>query len=503
MNRKLWIRLTALALCIFTLLPVLAGCNKDGNTDQPDVEDNEEDNVESEYMKGHNEVITFSLDKENSIVDYLLESGDTNAYNKMGLPVDKKTTYDGAKASAKWENQHSKTNVTINAQKIFTDITGYKFVFIRMYSEKNTGSLMQFCINCQKTPEGKNAYKRHQIAVNWTGWKTIMLNLEDFADGYGADFTKVKSFAFNTSGWSMTPNPDTVVYIDSIYFADQAYSFSMEAEDIGDYNYDHIIENLTGMLNGGRSLEGATGEYKERLESYVKNAKNAQKNMRRGSDTPFDADMKTTAGITSNYNKIRNMAIGYSVKGSDIYKDKKLLEDIVYALDQMHENYYKDKNLHSYPSRNNWWDWQIGSAQHIVNILMLIKDEIKQEQIDKYLEPVNKYDPLPSLTMANRVDIAYVTFAAAALQKDFKRLAQSREALNECCIIVESGDGFYSDGSFVQHDIIAYTGSYGPIMLEALSKIILATSDTCFRFSEEMINHQYGWAVDSYVPLMY
>ena len=134
---------------------------------------------------------------------------------------------------------------------------------------------------------------------------------------------------------------------------------------------------------------------------------------------------------------------------------------------------------------------------------MLIRDDISQEEIDKYLEPVNKYDPLPSLTMANRVDIAYVTFAAAALQKDYKRLAQSREALNECCIIVESGDGFYSDGSFVQHDIIAYTGSYGPIMLEALSKIILATSDTCFRFSEEMINHQYGWAVDSYVPLMY
>ena len=105
-----------------------------------------------------------------------------------------------------------------------------------MYSEKNTGSAMQFCINCQQTPEGKNAYKRHQINVNWTGWKTIMLNLDDFADGYGADFSQVKNFAFNSSGWSMTPNRVTVVYIDSIYFADQAYTFSMEAEDIGDYN---------------------------------------------------------------------------------------------------------------------------------------------------------------------------------------------------------------------------------------------------------------------------
>jgi len=499
MKTKLWVKLLSFCLCLLTLMPLLIGCGKEQTPDNGD-EGKDED---SEYMKGHDTVISYEIDPENANTEYILNSGDVTAYGKMGLKVDKTVTHDGANASAKWDNQVSLTSVSIKAEKRLTDITDYKFVFIWMYSEKITDSKMQFCIYCQKTSEGKNAYKRHEITVNWTGWKLLALSLDEFADGYGADFSQVKSYDFKSSGWSMTPNPETVVYIDSIYVADEAYSFNMEAEDIGDYNYDHIIDTLTGMLNGGMSLEGATGEYKKRLEGYVNNAKNAQKNLKRGADTPFAADMKTTAGITSNYNKIRNMAIGYSVKGSDIYKDKTLLKDIVYALDQMHEKYYKDKNLHSYPSRNNWWDWQIGSAQHIVNILMLIKDDITQAQIDKYLEPVNRYDPLPSLTMANRVDIAYVTFAAAALQKDYKRLALSREALNECCVFVESGDGFYSDGSFVQHDIIAYTGSYGPIMLEALSKIILSTSDTCFRFSEEVINHQYSWAVDSYIPLMY
>lgn len=502
MNRNFWIRIIAMALCVFTLLPVFAGCNKGGDTEQPDDSDKDTEE-ESEYMKGHDQVLKYELDEDNSRNDYLLESGDTNAYQKMGLTVDKSITYEGANASGKWGDQVSKTNLTLKAEKIFTDITDYKFVFIRMYSEKKTGSHMQFCINCQNTPEGKTAYKRHQIDVNWTGWKTIMLNLDDFADGYGADFSQVKNYAFNSSGWSMTPNSETVVYIDSIYFADQAYTYNMSAEDIGDYNYDHIIDTLTSMLNGGISLDKATGEAKTRIEGYVRGAQNTQKNLKRGAAVPFAADMKTTAGITSNYNKIKTMAVGYSVKGSETYKDKALLKDIIYALDEMHEKYYKDKNLNSYPTRNNWWDWQIGSAQAIVNILMLIRDDITQAQIDKYLEPVNKYDPLPTLTMANRVDIAYVTFAAAALQKDYQRLALSREALNECCIFVESGDGFYTDGSFIQHDVIAYTGSYGPIMLEALSKIILAASDTCFRFSEEMINYQYGWAVDSFIPLMY
>ncbi|MEU1607725.1 hypothetical protein, partial [Micromonospora matsumotoense] len=27
------------------------------------------------------------------------------------------------------------------------------------------------------------------------------------------------------------------------------------------------------------------------------------------------------------------------------------------------------------------------------------------------------------------------------------------------------GDGFYQDGSFVQHDVVAYTGTYGAVLL--------------------------------------
>ena len=79
----------------------------------------------------------------------------------------------------------------------------------------------------------------------------------------------------------------------------------------------------------------------------------------------------------------------------------------------------------------------------------------------------------------------------------------SRNKLDECMGFVKQGDGFYHDGSFIQHTNIAYTGSYGPIMLEALSKIILALDDTCFHVKDELLNEQYSWAVNSFVPLMY
>lgn len=494
-NRK--IKALSFFMAFLMLVGMLPACNNDQTNE------NEPPEEESEYMKGHDTVLNYVVDEESMYKEYILESGSKVGYSAIGLSPDTSVTRDGSQFSGKWGSQVSKTSVSIKFDKP-KNILDYQFICVWIYSEKATGSSMQLCLNCQYSESvGKTAYKRHEIVIDFTGWKLFTLNLSEFSDGYGADYSQLNSVVFNASGWGMTPDPKTVIYLDSVYFSDTVYSFNMEEEDIGDYNYDHIKETLVAMQNGGMDMNKASGAYKTKLESYVKSAKSAQGNLKRGDTVPFSTDMQTTAGITSNYNKILNMALGYSVEGSEIYKDKKLLDDIIYALDYMHENYYDSKTLHSYPKRDNWWDWQIGSAQAIVNILLLIEEDISKEQLDRYLEPVNKYVPLPSLTMANRVDLAYVTIAAGALQKDYQRLALSRDALNECAILVEQGDGFYSDGSFVQHDIIAYTGSYGPIMLEALSKLILACSDTCFRFSDEFIDHQYSWAIDSFTPLMY
>ncbi len=483
-------KLTALGLCILTVASPLAGCSPKDN-------DNDFDTEDEEYMKGHDTVIsyeTFDGDQE-----YILNSGSLEDYGETELSITPAVKYEDAKFSLKWERQDTQTQLRLKSPG---DITDYQTLSFIMYSEKATGSTMQVCIYCQKTPEGKTAYKRHKITVDWTGWKRIDLKLEDFSDGYGADFSQVSHIAINTTGWSQTPDPETVLYIDSAFFANTYNEFSMEAEDIGDYNYDHITKTLENLITGGVSLKDAKDEAKTKIEGYVKTAKSTQSKMS-PKGLPFNADMTSTAGITTNYNNIENMARGYAVKGSETYKDAKLLKNILNALDYMHETYYIDKGANAYPTRNNWWDWQIGSAQAIVNTVLLIREDITQEQIDYYLAPVNKYVPLPTMTMANRVDLAYVCFTAGALQKDYQRLAISRDAMDVCCEYVEKGDGFYSDGSFIQHDNIAYTGSYGPIMLEALSRIVISVADTCFRFDDEFIASQYSWAVDSYVPLMF
>ncbi|MCQ2431408.1 MAG: polysaccharide lyase 8 family protein [Clostridia bacterium] len=451
------------------------------------------------YMKGHDTPIVCASSSDEVL--YVLNSGAEKEYKSMSLKPTEDQTLNGAALSGRWEHQEKKTVVSV--RKPPKDVTGYTDVCLWVYSEKATGSQMQFCIVCQPAETaGKTAYRRSPIVVDWEGWKLIDLPLGEFVDGYNADFTKVSAININATGWDMTPDPETVLYFDSIYFCSNDYSCSLSDEEIGDYNYDHFMDALCALQNGGGDDKKAVGEYRERMEYYSRQADEAQSAMERGDNVPFSANMDETAGITTNYRQILSMARGYGMKGSYLYHNKSLLDDILYALEYMHTNYYSDQKLHEYPILNNWWDWQIGAAQYLVSTLMLIRDSVDQSVIDRYLEPVNRYDPLPSMTMANRVDIAYVTMAAAALQHDAVRLARSRDMLTVCCDYVYRGDGFYRDGSFVQHDHLAYTGCYGPIMLEALSRLIYAAEDTCFRFDEKVMNCQKDWALESFTPLM-
>ena len=122
----------------------------------------------------------------------------------------------------------------------------------------------------------------------------------------------------------------------------------------------------------------------------------------------------------------------------------------------MHEIYNKGNW-----TTNDWWFLEIGITQRLIDILVLINEDISQTLLNKYLEPINKYAYMPKYTMANKADEAYSSIFAAVLQKDYKRIAICVELLRECFINVEKGDGFYDDGSFIQHYINGYIGGYG------------------------------------------
>ena len=197
------------------------------------------------------------------------------------------------------------------------------------------------------------------------------------------------------------------------------------------------------------------------------------------------------------------MATGYAIEGGELYKNKELLNDIVYALDYMHEHYYTKRKQKIFIGLENWWNWDIGIPQALMQILVFIKDELTKEQINKYLSPLNQYIPLPKMTMANRADIAYSCIIAGALQKDYKRIVKSVLMLRECFNYVEKGDGFYQDGSFIQHTVYGYIGGYGSALINAFSRISYSLEFTCFRLDSQMIESQFNWFYFNFIPFLF
>ena len=92
-----------------------------------------------------------------------------------------------------------------------------------------------------------------------------------------------------------------------------------------------------------------------------------------------------SAAITKAYTMIKDMATAYSTEGTSQYRNPALKDDIISALDWMHTYQYNE----SKKIVGNWWDWEIGTPQALMDILVLMYDDLSEEQIAKYLKVID------------------------------------------------------------------------------------------------------------------
>lgn len=246
------------------------------------------------------------------------------------------------------------------------------------------------------------------------------------------------------------------------------------------------------------------------------------------------------AGVTSHFTNINKMARAYATPGSKYYKNSRLLAQLEEALDYMFGEvytYYMEKYNYcngAYkkeyegtqyaapegvtsraPWGGNWWDWDIGAPMQFTETLLLLEDELGEEKIAEYLSAFDRVNYLPHMTIANRVWITKSILISAALQNDAFRFWYSLEQMKEVfdytdLDALKSGelsgddkDGFYTDGSFIQHQTHSYTAGYGMVMIGDLSDILLFTSGTAFELPEELTQRQLQWIYDSYETVCY
>ncbi|GLH58189.1 polysaccharide lyase family 8 super-sandwich domain-containing protein [Helicobacter ailurogastricus] len=145
--------------------------------------------------------------------------------------------------------------------------------------------------------------------------------------------------------------------------------------------------------------------------------------------------------------------------------------------------------------RGNWWPWEIGIPKALNAILALanflpqsLQTTLLREQ--EYYQPNPKYSGLSAGAKtstspearesvgANRVDTAFISLARGILKKNTAEVLEAISAVKSASKIVKSGDGFYTDGSFIQHGHVPSNGSYGVVLLRGLAQFSTTLAHT-------------------------
>jgi hyaluronate lyase len=213
-----------------------------------------------------------------------------------------------------------------------------------------------------------------------------------------------------------------------------------------------------------------------------------------------------SANVTGSLARLGSMARAYAMPGTGLTGDTGVLADVLTGLDWVNANAYTS----SAAIYENWWDWQIGSPQSLLDTMCLLYSSLSATRIANYLAAVDHYlpDSLVSAysgtsTGANRVDLCRGLALRGVVGKNSAKLALARDALSPVFPFVVVGDGFYADGSFLQHTRVPYAGTYGGVLLGGLAVLFTLLSGSTWAVTDPNRQLVLDSVAKSYAPLLF
>lgn len=266
------------------------------------------------------------------------------------------------------------------------------------------------------------------------------------------------------------------------------------------------VEFLTG--NGEGSLE-IIEFYNKEMEKVIEEISNLN----------YEETKDNIVKIKVLYAKLLLLCKGYYIKGTKYYNDEFIIKFIEEKIEKFRNYFY---NLNSV-EHTNWWQWEIGIPFTMNDIFMLMKGKIKDEVIvenlktSRYFQPDPRYSgnnpvaihpsgkPLRLSTGGNRVDTVKISLFRGILLEDEVEIKLALESLPEVWEYNEKdrGEGFYRDGSFIQHEAIPYAGGYGEVLLSGIGEILYVISDSEYTSVVKKVNDLYEIILNSFEPFFY
>ncbi len=287
-------------------------------------------------------------------------------------------------------------------------------------------------------------------------------------------------------------------------------------------DYAAVRLGFRAALNGGDTNLSSDSTYAGKITSLNSDAQTAWNNLIKTagrtvlwSDLPISATKSDT--LTSSFTRLRTLAVAYATPGAALYRNTALRDDILASLEWLNTNHY----LAGKPFYDNWFTWHLGVPLTVVDIFACIHDGVtdtarRAALYSAYAAAIDYYQNTAGRTYswsgANLVWRAKIDYGLGAALESASRLALGRDRLsakagvgNERNVFayVTSGDGFYVDGSFIQHNTHAYTGAYGLYLLNELSIVLEVAAGTPWAVTDPLLANVYRWVDDAFDPVLF
>lgn len=219
--------------------------------------------------------------------------------------------------------------------------------------------------------------------------------------------------------------------------------------------------------------------------------------------------LNQSAGITSTYRNLEKMSQVITNPFSKYYRDRELIDKVKKGMAWLYEQVYNENK----EINGNWWDYEIGGPLALLNTLVYMNPYFSQEEIETYTKPIRKFvpdttmirmttpNPVPAVG-GNQTDISKVAILEGALRREEQRIRDGVHGLTTIMKFVSSGEGFYKDGSFIDHSNVAYTGAYGNVLLDGFSQILPVIQSSPFELPEEKTQILQKWIEKAFMPIL-
>jgi hyaluronate lyase len=220
-----------------------------------------------------------------------------------------------------------------------------------------------------------------------------------------------------------------------------------------------------------------------------------------------DSESYTYSGnLGTSYNRLRTLTEAYAQPGTGLTGDAGLLADILTGLDHLHDEAYNARQARY----GNWYNWQIGIPQALLDICAHLYDRLGATRIADYTAAVDHFVPDSAVanytgtsTGANRVDLCRVLALRGVIGKTSAKITLARDALSPVFPYVTTGDGLYADGSFIQHLYVPYAGSYGAVMLGGLSLLFALLKGSAWEVTDPGRQIVFDSVEKAYAPFLF